>query len=148
MFIVEWHGQDYLHLKWHVVCSGLATPDLTGHTELGVRMDRACAMLESITEEQYNKTAPSTKTILAILAKFHRTGSVVRQRKRTTGRPRTVITNKINEQFQQVLQSPKRGLRRTSVKLSVSDRSVRRMFKELGGFTYRIQVAQRLTETD
>ena len=22
---VEWHGQDY-HLKWHVVCSGLATP--------------------------------------------------------------------------------------------------------------------------
>ena len=25
---VEWHGQDYLHLKWHVVCSGLATPDI------------------------------------------------------------------------------------------------------------------------
>ena len=25
---VEWHGQDYLHLKWHVVCSGLATPVL------------------------------------------------------------------------------------------------------------------------
>ena len=25
---VEWHGKDYLHLKWHVVCSGLATPDL------------------------------------------------------------------------------------------------------------------------
>ena len=24
---VEWHGQDYLHLKWHVVCFGLATPD-------------------------------------------------------------------------------------------------------------------------
>ena len=25
---VEWHGHDYLHLKWHVVCSGLATPAL------------------------------------------------------------------------------------------------------------------------
>ena len=25
---VEWHGQDYLHLKWHVVFPGLATPDL------------------------------------------------------------------------------------------------------------------------
>ena len=25
---VEWHGQDYLHLKWHMVCSGLATPAL------------------------------------------------------------------------------------------------------------------------
>ena len=28
MVNVEWHGQDYLHLKWHVVCSRLATPDL------------------------------------------------------------------------------------------------------------------------
>ena len=25
---VEWHDQDYLHLKWHVVCRGLATPGL------------------------------------------------------------------------------------------------------------------------
>ena len=25
---VEWHGQDYLHLKRHIVCSGLATPGL------------------------------------------------------------------------------------------------------------------------
>ena len=25
---VEWHDQDYLHLKCHVVCRGLATPDL------------------------------------------------------------------------------------------------------------------------
>ena len=29
---VEWHGQDYLHLKWHVVCSGLANPDLWNET--------------------------------------------------------------------------------------------------------------------
>ena len=28
MVNVEWHGQDYLHLKWHVVCSELPTPDL------------------------------------------------------------------------------------------------------------------------
>ena len=25
---VEWHGQDYLHFKWHVVCFGLASPAL------------------------------------------------------------------------------------------------------------------------
>ena len=25
---VEWHGQDYLLLKWHVLCSGLATAGL------------------------------------------------------------------------------------------------------------------------
>ena len=28
MVNVEWHGQDYLHLKWHVVCSGFITPGL------------------------------------------------------------------------------------------------------------------------
>ena len=28
MVNIEWHGQNYLHLKWHVVCSGLATPGL------------------------------------------------------------------------------------------------------------------------
>ena len=100
-------------------------------------------------EEQFNKTAPSNKTILAIVEKFHRTGSVLCQRKGTTGRPRTVTTNENHERFlQQVLQSPKRSLRRTSLKLGVSDSSVRRMFKERGGFAYRFQVAQRLTETD
>ena len=36
-------------------------------------------------EEQFNKTAPSNKTILAIVEKFHRTGSVLCQRKGTTG---------------------------------------------------------------
>ena len=25
---VEWHGQDYLLIKWHVVCSGVITPGL------------------------------------------------------------------------------------------------------------------------
>ena len=68
---------------------------------------------------------------------------------RLIGHPRTVTTNEKHERLlQQVLQSPKRSLRRTSLKLGVSDRSVRRMFKELGGFAYRIQVAQHVTETD
>ena len=35
-------------------------------------------------EEQVNKTAPSNKTILATVEKFHRTGSVFCQRKGTT----------------------------------------------------------------
>ena len=33
MVNVEWHGQDYLHLKWHVVCRGLATPALDRYDE-------------------------------------------------------------------------------------------------------------------
>ena len=67
----------------------------------------------------------------------------------TSGCPRTDNTNENHERlFQQVLQSPKRSLRRTSLNLDVSDRSVQQMFKELSGFIYRIQVAQRLTEMD
>ena len=63
-------------------------------------------------EEQFNKTAPSNKTILAIIEKFHRMGSVLYQWKGTTGRPRTVTTNENHEQLvQQVLQPPKLSLR-------------------------------------
>ena len=56
-------------------------------------------------EDQFNKTAPSNKTILAIVEKFHRTGSVLCQRKGTSGRPRTVATNENHERLQ-VFQSP------------------------------------------
>ena len=70
-------------------------------------------------------------------------------RKGTSGRPRSVTANENHERLlQQVLLSPKRSLRRSSQKLGVSEKSVRRMFKELGGFAHRIQVAQLLTETD
>ena len=111
-------------------------------------MDRAYARLEHY-EEQFNKTVPSNKTILTIVEKFHRKGSALCQRKGTTGRPRTVTTSKNHERLlQQVLESPTRSLRRTSLTLGVSDRSIRRIFKELGGFAYRIHVAQHLTETD
>ena len=100
-------------------------------------------------DEQFNKTAPTNKTILAIVEKFHCTRSVLCQVKGTAGRPRTVTTNENHERLlPQVLQSPKRSLRWTSLKLGVSDRSVRRVFKELPGFAYRIQIPQRLTETE
>ena len=93
--------------------------------------------------------APSNKTVLAIVEKIHHTGSVMWQWKGTTGHPRIVTTNENHVRLlQQVLQSAKHSLRQTSLKFGVSDRSVRQMFKELGGFAYRIQVAHRLTETD
>ena len=82
-------------------------------------------------EEQFNKTAPSNKTILVIVEKFHRMGSVLCQRKGTTVRPRTVTQNDHERLLQQVLQSPQCSLRRTSLKLGVSDRTVRRMFNPL-----------------
>ena len=52
-------------------------------------------------EEQFNKTAPSNKTILAIIKKFHHMGSVLCQQKGTTGRPRTVTTNETYERLLQ-----------------------------------------------
>ena len=50
-------------------------------------------------EEQFNKMAPSNKTILAIIEKFNHKGSVLCQQKGTTGRPRTVITNENHERL-------------------------------------------------
>ena len=34
MVKVEWHDQDYLHLKWHVVYRGLAIPDLDNKIQI------------------------------------------------------------------------------------------------------------------
>ena len=62
---------------------------------------------ENTTTRIFNNRATSNKTILAIVEKFHRTGSVLCQRKGKTGRPRTVSTNENHERLlQQVLQSP------------------------------------------
>ena len=52
-------------------------------------------------EEQFNKTAPSNKIILAIVEKVHLTGLVLCQRKLITGRPRTVTTNEYHERLLQ-----------------------------------------------
>ena len=57
-------------------------------------------------EGQFNKTAPSNKTILAIAEKFYRTGSVLCQRKGTTGRPRTVTQTRIMNDFSNKCYSP------------------------------------------
>ena len=55
-------------------------------------------------EEQFNKTASSNKTILPIVEKLHRKGSVLCQRKGTTWRLRTFTTNENHERLlQQVL---------------------------------------------
>ena len=57
-------------------------------------------------KEQFNRTAPSIKTILAIVEKFHHTGSVLCQRKETAGRPRTVTTKKNHKRLLQEVLRP------------------------------------------
>lgn len=99
--------------------------------------------------QKFNKTAPSKSVMLAVVEKFRRTGSVLCQRKGSSGRPRTVCTN--NNQgrvLDQVLQSPQRSLRRTAYKLNISETSTRRLFKSIGGYPYRIQIGQRLNVAD
>ena len=49
---VEWHGQDYLHLKWHVVCSGLATPGV----EYTVAYRNHKILTIKMTISKFNKT--------------------------------------------------------------------------------------------
>ncbi|KAJ4436461.1 hypothetical protein ANN_16492, partial [Periplaneta americana] len=99
--------------------------------------------------EHFNQPAPSITIMLSIVTKFRRSGSVLCQRKGRSGRPVTVSTNDNHGRvLNQVLQSPKRSLRRTSLKSNISNTSLRRLLKDLDGFPYRIQVGQRLTEQD
>ncbi|KAJ4434533.1 hypothetical protein ANN_23095 [Periplaneta americana] len=72
--------------------------------------------------EHFNQPAPSNTVMLFSVTKFRRTGSVLCQRKGRSGRPVTVSTNDNHGRvLNQVLQSPKRSLRRTSLKLSISN---------------------------
>jgi hypothetical protein len=104
--------------------------------------------LKKVTEqfrERFNKTAPSNTVMPSIVTKFRRFGSVLCQRKGKSGRPVTVSTK---ENYARVLQGVLHSSRRTALKLNVSDTSVRRLLKDIGGFPYWIPVGQRLTEPD
>lgn len=100
-------------------------------------------------QQKFNKAAPSKSVMLAVVEKFRRTGSVLCQRKGSSGRRKTVCTNENEGRvFNQVVQSPQRSLVRTACKLNISETSLRRMFKSIGGYPYRIQVGQRLNAAD
>ncbi|KAF2893792.1 hypothetical protein ILUMI_12376 [Ignelater luminosus] len=99
--------------------------------------------------QEFNKAAPSKSVMLAIVEKFRHTGSVLCQRKGSSGRRRTVFTN--NNQgcvLDQIIQSPKRSFRQSAYKLNNSETSTCRLFKSIGGYPYRIQIGQRLNVKD
>lgn len=68
-------------------------------------------------QQHFCKAFPSKAVMLAVVEKFRRTGSVLCQRKGSSGRRRTVCTN-ANEGrvFNQIIHSPQRSLVRTAVK--------------------------------
>ena len=79
--------------------------------EVGAQNGLSLCHVREHYEEQFNKTAPSNKTILAIVEKFHSIESVLCQWKGTTGHLRNVTTNENHERpLQQVLQSTKHSL--------------------------------------
>ncbi|PNF30361.1 hypothetical protein B7P43_G13409 [Cryptotermes secundus] len=93
--------------------------------------------------------AQSNTVMLSTVTKFRRSGSVLCQWKGKSGQPVTVSTRENHAHvLQQVLYSPRQSLQQMALKLNVSDMSVRRLFKDIGGFPYQIQVGQRSTESD
>ena len=53
MVNVEWHGQDYLHLKWHVLYSVLATPVLRDSCNANLANDKIVLMKCSFSQELF-----------------------------------------------------------------------------------------------
>ncbi|KAF2884924.1 hypothetical protein ILUMI_21243 [Ignelater luminosus] len=81
--------------------------------------------------QEFNKVAPSKSIMSAIVEKFRHTGSVLCQRKGSSGRQRTVFAN-INQGrvLDQIIHSPKRSLRRTAQRLNVADKRAREVYCE------------------
>ena len=90
---------------------------------------------------------PDRKTIGKWIHKFRQTASVLKEKPR--GRDRSVRTAENAERVREsVLRSPTRSARRQSTGLNISDRSYRRMLKELHFHPYKIQVVQALLPRD
>ncbi|KAF2896938.1 hypothetical protein ILUMI_09232 [Ignelater luminosus] len=112
-------------------------------------MVQVCNKSQENIDKSLTKRSPVKSVMLAIVKKFRRTGSVLCQRKGASGRRRTVFTN--NNQgcvLSQSIRSPKRSLQRTAYKLNISETSTRRLFKSIAGYSYRIQIGERLNVSD
>jgi hypothetical protein len=97
----------------------------------------------------FNKAPPTNAAILAMLNKFRQNGSIQNQNAGHSGRKRTIHTNNnCGIIFQKVLESPTKSTRRISLETQISHASVRRILRDLGAFSYRIQMLQTLTPVD
>jgi hypothetical protein len=97
----------------------------------------------------FNKAPPTNAAILAMVKKFRQDGSVQNQNASHSGRKRTISANdNCGIIFQKVLESPTKSTRRISLETQISHASVRRILRDLGAFSYRIQMLQTLTPVD
>lgn len=98
---------------------------------------------------EFGPSAPKPKTIASINKKFDVTGSVVDLPR--SGRPNTVNTEENKERLMEtLLSSPEKSksARRLSSHLHISDRTVRRMLKELKLRPYHPRLINSLMEDD
>lgn len=102
-------------------------------------------------ELQFHKSAPTKKNILCIVKKFRATCSVQNGNKGHSGRPRKSRTNEnAGRVFEKVLNSPKKSQRRISKELSppITRTSLQRILKDLGAFSYKIQILHEMRPCD
>lgn len=102
--------------------------------------------LKLVTEKyctKFHKESPANVVMLSIVEKFCRSGSVLIQWKGRSGRP---VTVRINESHgyvvNQVLQSPNWSLRRTSLKLNITNISIQHLVKDVGVFSNLFKTLQ------
>lgn len=90
---------------------------------------------------------PSRKTIIKWVHKFRTTASSAREKPK--GRTRSVRTPQNAERVRAaVLRSPRRSAERQALALNISNRSYRRILKDLHFHPYKIQVVQKLLPQD
>uniref|UniRef100_A0A6P7GCL3 Uncharacterized protein LOC114340533 n=1 Tax=Diabrotica virgifera virgifera TaxID=50390 RepID=A0A6P7GCL3_DIAVI len=84
------------------------------------RNNGPCLKQVSEKYKHFNKASPRKTVMLAVVEKFRRTGSVLCQRKGTSGRLRTVCTNANKGRvFNQIIDPSQRSLVRTARKLNI-----------------------------
>jgi hypothetical protein len=99
----------------------------------------------------FHKAPPAKSSIMKIVKKFRATGSVNNTNKGHSGRPRTSRTNdNAGRVLDKVLTSPKKSQRRISKELipSISRSGLQRILKDLGAFSYKIQILHDLRPCD
>jgi hypothetical protein len=109
------------------------------------------SLMFSICQRDWRKTftssSPDRKTILDLIRKFERTGSVLRAE--GSGRPRTATTTAMKEVIVESLkETPQTSSRRLSSELGVSHQSILRIMRELNYRPFHPQLVQALQDGD
>ncbi|KAF2880244.1 hypothetical protein ILUMI_25929, partial [Ignelater luminosus] len=118
--------------------------------EFGRNNEPSIKWVRSQFQERFLKVGPSNSVILYVVRKFRATGNVgILQRKCKSGRKRSVRVKENHERVMlQVIQLPKRSMRRTATKLGIKRESTRLMVKDIGSFSYKIRMCHKLNQND